>query len=25
LHFEVRKGAVALDPMKFLSASTASN
>lgn len=24
LHFEVRKGAVALDPMKFLSASTAS-
>ena len=25
LHFEVRKGAVALDPMKFLSSSTASN
>lgn len=25
LHFEVRKGAVALDPMKFLSANTASN
>jgi murein DD-endopeptidase MepM/ murein hydrolase activator NlpD len=25
LHFEVRKGAVALDPMKFLSSATASN
>lgn len=25
LHFEVRKGATALDPMKFLSSSTASN
>jgi murein DD-endopeptidase MepM/ murein hydrolase activator NlpD len=25
LHFEVRKGAVALDPTKYLSASTASN
>jgi murein DD-endopeptidase MepM/ murein hydrolase activator NlpD len=25
LHFEVRKGATALDPMKYLSASTASN
>jgi len=25
LHFEVRKGATALDPMKFLSASTAMN
>ncbi|WP_421694619.1 peptidoglycan DD-metalloendopeptidase family protein [Aestuariivirga sp.] len=25
LHFEVRKGAVALDPMKFLSSNTASN
>jgi murein DD-endopeptidase MepM/ murein hydrolase activator NlpD len=25
LHFEVRKGATALDPMKFLNASTASN
>lgn len=25
LHFEVRKGAVALDPMKFLSSSTAAN
>ena len=25
LHFEVRKGATALDPVKFLSASTASN
>ena len=24
LHFEVRKGAVALDPMKFLSQNTAS-
>lgn len=25
LHFEVRKGATALDPMKFLSSTTASN
>jgi len=25
LHFEVRKGAVAMDPLKFLSSSTASN
>ena len=25
LHFEVRKGATALDPMKFLSSATASN
>jgi len=25
LHFEVRKGAVALDPMKFLSSNTAAN
>lgn len=25
LHFEVRKGATALDPMKYLSASTAAN
>lgn len=25
LHFEVRKGATALDPMKFLSSSTAAN
>jgi murein DD-endopeptidase MepM/ murein hydrolase activator NlpD len=25
LHFEVRKGATALDPMKFLNSSTASN
>ncbi len=25
LHFEVRKGATALDPMKFISSSTASN
>ncbi|MFN4141275.1 peptidoglycan DD-metalloendopeptidase family protein [Aestuariivirga sp.] len=25
LHFEVRKGAVALDPMKYLSSSTAAN
>lgn len=25
LHFEVRKGATALDPMKFLASSTASN
>ena len=25
LHFEVRRGATALDPMKFLSSSTASN
>lgn len=25
LHFEVRKGATALDPMKFLTSSTASN
>ena len=25
LHFEVRKGATALDPMKFLNAATASN
>ena len=25
LHFEVRKGATALDPLKFLSSSTASN
>jgi murein DD-endopeptidase MepM/ murein hydrolase activator NlpD len=25
VHFEVRKGATALDPMKFLSSTTASN
>ena len=25
LHFEVRKGATALDPLKFLSSATASN
>jgi murein DD-endopeptidase MepM/ murein hydrolase activator NlpD len=25
LHFEVRKGATAMDPMKFLNSSTASN
>ena len=25
LHFEVRKGATAMDPIKFLSATTASN
>jgi septal ring factor EnvC (AmiA/AmiB activator) len=25
LHFEVRKGATAMDPIKFLSSATASN
>ena len=25
LHFEVRKGATAMDPLKFLSSSTAAN
>jgi murein DD-endopeptidase MepM/ murein hydrolase activator NlpD len=25
LHFEVRKGATALDPLKFISSATASN
>ena len=25
LHFEVRKGATALDPLKFLSSATAAN
>jgi murein DD-endopeptidase MepM/ murein hydrolase activator NlpD len=25
LHFEVRKGATALDPMKYMASTTASN